>query len=164
MNGTNYIKYIPGSYRTVGNDGQRLKVSINNSNGHVNSSAPADVIEALYQMSNKYPVMVSLEVTSNEQGKSVADPEIAGGKDLVIAPVTISKDVDKEIAINFPSELLGQEIKIKVTDAQGGEQMEKKVKVKATTMLVNCKLKTGIYTVKITGHHNVIAEAQINKK
>jgi len=164
VNGTNYIKYIPGSYRTIGNDGQRLKVSINNSNGHVNSSAPADVIEALYQMSNKYPVMVSLEVTSNDAGKSITDPDIAGGKDLVIAPVTIGKEVDNEIAINFPAELQGQDVKIKVTDAKGEQQMEKKAKVKGSTMHVNCKLKAAVYTVKITGHHNVIAEEQISKK
>lgn len=51
--------YIPGSYHTVGNDGKRIDRSVNDM---PNSAAPKDVLDALYQMSNKYPVMLELGV------------------------------------------------------------------------------------------------------
>ena len=55
-------------------------ISINDNNKKVNNSAPPEVIEALFQMSNKYPIISSLEVTSNTNGVSPQDPEIVGVK------------------------------------------------------------------------------------
>jgi hypothetical protein len=55
-----FYHYIPGSYRTIGNDGKRIDASVNDL---PNSSAPTDVLNALYQMSNKYPVMLELGVS-----------------------------------------------------------------------------------------------------
>ena len=55
-----YYHYIPGSYHTVGNDGRRIEASVNDT---PNNSAPAEVLNALFQMSNKYPVMLELGVS-----------------------------------------------------------------------------------------------------
>lgn len=62
VNNTAGIKYIPHSYTTIGNDGNRVGISINSA--PANTSAPAAVIDALFQMSNKYPVMVDVEVNN----------------------------------------------------------------------------------------------------
>jgi endonuclease/exonuclease/phosphatase family metal-dependent hydrolase len=56
----NFYHYIPSSYHTIGNDGNRLDASVNDL---PNKSAPSKVLEALYQMSNKYPVMLELGVS-----------------------------------------------------------------------------------------------------
>jgi hypothetical protein len=71
---SNYIQYMPGSYRTIGNDGQRLGVDINSQSPAVNTSAPAPVIQALWQFSNKYPVTIRLVVKANRNAYSPADP------------------------------------------------------------------------------------------
>jgi hypothetical protein len=55
----NFFHYVRGSYRTIGNDGKRINMSVNDM---PNSSAPAGVLDALYHMSNKYPVMIELGV------------------------------------------------------------------------------------------------------
>ena len=168
VNNANYIRYIPHSYRTIGNDGQRFKVAINNSNVHANSSAPAEVIEALYQMSNKYPVMVDLEVTSNTTGVSPADPEIPNTR-VVEQDETIIKGFDhqpngRHLNIEFPEALLGQEINIEVTDNQGSTQLEKKMILKETSVHIKCaSLTDPEYHVKVSGRHNLIAEQDVKK-
>ena len=163
VNNTSHIRYIPGSYRTIGNDGQRFKVSINNANGHVNTSAPAEVIEALYQMSNKYPVMVTLEVTRNPDGKSPANPEIAGAKDLQPEPVHITTGSADNLDITFPADVIGQEVTIEVRDAAHETVFKKTRSIKKSTVSLHCKLQPGSYTVKVTGHHNIIAEQEVTK-
>ncbi len=74
VKGGNYMQYIPGSYTTIGNDGNRLSVSINSPAPVLNTSAPVNVLDAMFQFSNKYPVSVKLLVKANRSGHSIADP------------------------------------------------------------------------------------------
>ncbi len=163
VNNANYIKYIPNSYRTIGNDGQRLKVSINNNTTHINTSAPAEVIEALYQMSNKYPVMADLEVTSNTNGISPADPEIAGVNVAYKEDISITNPVGNKFIIHFSKNMIGQEITVECFD-KAESKMKKKLTIKADEMHIKCDLNAGEYNLKITGHHNIIAEMKIIKE
>ncbi len=75
VNGTNYIQYVPKSYRTIGNDGNRTGVDINSSAPVKNGSAPPEVIDALFQFSDKYPISIKLLVKANRNAYSVADPK-----------------------------------------------------------------------------------------
>jgi hypothetical protein len=74
VKGTDFISYIPGSYQTIGNDGNRLNVSINSTIPVTNTSAPNNVINALFQLSNKYPVIIKLLVKANRNTSSPVDP------------------------------------------------------------------------------------------
>jgi hypothetical protein len=74
IKGSNYMTYIPNSYKTVGNDGHRIGVDINSATPQVNTSAPAAVINALYQFSDKYPITINLLVKANRNAYSIADP------------------------------------------------------------------------------------------
>ena len=74
VSGNNYIKYMANSYQTLGNDGNRLNVDINSTIPAVNLSAPDAVIQAMFQFSNKYPVMLKLLVKSNRNAYSLPDP------------------------------------------------------------------------------------------
>ena len=40
----------------------------------MNNAAPASVIDALFQFSNKYPVMIKLAVKANRNAVSPSDP------------------------------------------------------------------------------------------
>jgi hypothetical protein len=68
------MQYIPNSYLTVGNDGNRMGVDVNSATPVVNNSAPAAVLNALYQFSDKYPVTIKLLVKANRNAYSIADP------------------------------------------------------------------------------------------
>ena len=74
VSGSNYMKYIPNSYLTIGNDGNRLGVDITSTSPVVNASAPAAVLQALFEFSDKYPVTVKVLVQANRNGYSPADP------------------------------------------------------------------------------------------
>ena len=74
VNGSNYIKYIANSYQTVGNDGNRLDEDINSAVPVVNTSAPAAVLNALFQFSDKYPITIKLLVKANRNAYSLTDP------------------------------------------------------------------------------------------
>ncbi len=74
LNGRNYMKYIPQSYQSVGNDGERAGESINSNAPSANTTAPATVLDALFHFSDKYPVMLTLEVKTNRNAVSPKDP------------------------------------------------------------------------------------------
>jgi hypothetical protein len=74
VGGKNYITYLPQSYKTIGNDGNRLGVDINSTSPVVNAAAPDFVINALFNFSNKYPVSLRLVVRANRNGVSPKDP------------------------------------------------------------------------------------------
>ena len=73
--GTNYMQYVPNSYITVGNDGNRIGVDVNSTKPVVNTSAPVSVLNALYQFSDKYPVTIKLLVKANRNAYSITDPK-----------------------------------------------------------------------------------------
>ncbi len=58
--GTDRILYLKDTYQTLGNDGNRVGISVNGPT--TNFSAPDSVIQAIYQVSNKYPVVASFLV------------------------------------------------------------------------------------------------------
>jgi hypothetical protein len=74
VSGINYLKYIPNSYKTIGNDGNRLGVDINSTTPVINTSAPAAVLNALFQFSDKYPITIKLLVKANRNAYSLPDP------------------------------------------------------------------------------------------
>jgi hypothetical protein len=71
---SNYVSYIRDSYKTIGNDGNRLNVSINSTSPVTNTSAPSAVINAEFQFSNKYPITIQLLIKANRTGSGPVDP------------------------------------------------------------------------------------------
>jgi len=54
------VKYVPGSYVTLGQDGLHFDKAL--TDPPVNNSAPANVIQALYDLSDHLPVMLDLRI------------------------------------------------------------------------------------------------------
>jgi hypothetical protein len=75
---TNRAMYIKGSYRTIGNDGNRIGVDINDKGQKYNSSAPQRIIDALFQFSNKYPVVADFAVYRKIATGGARNTEILG--------------------------------------------------------------------------------------
>lgn len=60
LEGTHKMKLLTDTYHPLGNDGEHFNGSITDS--PTNTSAPADVIDALYGMSDHLPILVKIEV------------------------------------------------------------------------------------------------------
>ena len=61
--GSRGLTFVPNSYNALGNDGNHYNKSINAS--PINISAPANVIDALYYMSDHLPIIIKAHVPSN---------------------------------------------------------------------------------------------------
>lgn len=61
---TNFYHYVSNSYHTIGNDGNRIDASVNDM---PNNDAPAEVLNALFEMSNKYPVMLEIGINPKKK-------------------------------------------------------------------------------------------------
>ena len=74
-NGTDHVRYIPGSYVTVGQDGEHFNQSINDG---TNNSVPSAVLSALAGNSDHLPVRLKLEISQNlgTEDSYVRKPEI----------------------------------------------------------------------------------------
>lgn len=62
QNNMNKISYVPNSYKTIGQDGNHFKQSVNYEN---NLSAPTNVINALFQNSDHLPVCLDIIIEQN---------------------------------------------------------------------------------------------------
>jgi len=60
LQGTKGMKLLKETYRALGNDGQHFNKSINDS--PTNTSAPANIIDALYHMSDHMPIITQIKV------------------------------------------------------------------------------------------------------
>jgi hypothetical protein len=75
---------------------------------------PSNVLKALYQLSDKYPIMVKLAVTQNSSGTSPSDPELPPETNTVAATepfnkgvIQISNPIENNITFYFPTSMIG---------------------------------------------------------
>jgi endonuclease/exonuclease/phosphatase family metal-dependent hydrolase len=85
LNDSAGMRFIPGTYKAIGNDGQHFNSNINSS--PANTSAPAAVISALYLASDHLPVRADLRVSGtfatsiqNQSSKAAFQLEYHDGK------------------------------------------------------------------------------------
>jgi hypothetical protein len=160
MNNSNRISYIPNSYRTVGNDGNRYKISINEPS-MVNNSAPYEVIEALYQMSNKYPVMVDLLVANNNNNSRPLQTEIFASAIGIKEQIRVVDPVSKEFIIHFSDGLIGEEMNMECFDKENHSIFKNNFKVKNAGKKVDCKLAPGSYSLRFYSRHSFLSEIKV---
>jgi len=89
------VKYLPGSYRAVGQDGEHFNKSLTDS--PANTSAPADVIQALYDMSDHLPVVLDLVISQTP----AAIPET----DLYLFTVSFENPVTDVLHVELYSQI-----------------------------------------------------------
>jgi len=165
INNANFISYSPHSYRTIGNDGHRLSVSINDA--PANTSAPPSVINSLFQMSNKYPVMVDLLLWPNTTGTSLPDPEILPSavvyQSMLNEHIIIINPVGSQIILNCTSGLVGQTVYIECVDMLGRKRLNEPLLIENEAMRVRCNLEAGVYAVRVVNSTGIICQTSIIK-
>jgi hypothetical protein len=142
--GSKHFQYIPGSYTTVGQDGNHFNQAVNDG---TNLSAPDSVIQALYNMSDHLPVMLEFRV---DQTVGIHDINTQPFNLVFKNPVNGNMDITllasgKGKFILTITNLLGQQLFSKMIDAVGN--------------IVNATLPTsnfnkGIYLLKLTDTKN----------
>lgn len=165
INNENYISYIPHSFRVIGNDGRRLSISVNDA--PTNTSAPSNVINALFQMSNKYPVMVDLLATSNTTGISLPDPEITPAavvaQKLIEEHVAVVNPIGSALTLHLSNNLLTHTLYIDCVDMLGRSQIHQTILVNTETEQISCNLLPGIYCIIITDDQKIINRSVVAK-
>lgn len=106
------VRYIPGSYRAIGNDGQRFK---GNLTSPTNNSEPAAVITALNENSDHLPVIMRLRINA---GAGVSVAERFADKFQVRIPGLVTDDLviagessDAQLLYYTLRNVQGQEVK-----------------------------------------------------
>ena len=120
-NNFDYIKYIPHSYTTIGNNGNRLNISVNDSTTHgVNTSAPQNVLDAMFHLSDKYPIMVKLSITYNTTGTGPILP-LNGINEIknLQSQIKTNNPVQNSITLQFPPNMTGQKVTMTWYDLAG---------------------------------------------
>ncbi|HSZ24561.1 MAG TPA: T9SS type A sorting domain-containing protein [Cytophagaceae bacterium] len=132
---SNYITYISNSYTTIGNDGNRTGISINDNSSFPNTSAPDSVLNAIYTFSDKYPVAIKLGITYNTKGYGPA--------------VTVNNPVDNLITLRFPPNFSGQEMEMHLYDVLGRCQQTEFYTIEGIEETSETSLTSGVYTLTI---------------
>jgi len=150
------ISYIPHSYRAIGNDGNRVGISINAA--PTNTAAPTTVIDALFQMSNKYPVMADFAVRALTPPTGIVTQSIEKER------ITIVNPVNDQITLHVSAGIVGKKISITCMDMPGRMQLNETVTVTGETMQIPCILAPGVYCIRANVENSVDTRVIVTKE
>jgi hypothetical protein len=151
---SNYVKYVPHSYTTIGNDGLRIGISINDSTNFKNTSVPPNVLNALFQLSDKYPIMVKLAVTQNTSGKSPADPDlpswtIAATELSDNGNIRVSNPIENNVTFYFTPSMIGNMADTQWYDLTGRVLLKSEFTVTSANISQPINFASGVYILRI---------------
>jgi hypothetical protein len=135
VDGTDNIVYVRNSYKTIGNDGARAGISVNTG---TNTSAPSNVINALYNFSDKYPVEVTLSVNPVLTVKNIQSQP---------GSIKINNPVEESLVMHFASFLISQNITMSVYDVCGRNLYQSAFNVNSSTINKNISFVPGVYFI-----------------
>jgi hypothetical protein len=148
------LRYLPGSYTTVGNDGLRTGKNINDA--PTNTSAPAAVIDALFKMSNKYPVMVSLEV--DDAFTAVSDLN-AGN-----SGIRLTNPASDQLAIYLPAAFMHQPVTVSCRNIVGMQVWQRNIVVGNELETLPFAGASGQYIITIYNGPDVLLQQLVYKQ
>jgi len=154
INNESHISYIPNSFKVIGNDGNRVG---NPENGSpANTSAPASVINAIYQISEHYPLTLNLLVNTS----TVASANVfnTGKKVTVVNPVAA------QLMLQFTKDLAGRTITMTCTDVLGRVVLKNTLVASDEMIQLPCMLFPGIYNLQFSENGIVFANKMIRKQ
>jgi len=142
INNYNYIRYIPNSWKSLGNDGNRIAIDINDSSSIKNTSAPSSVINAEWQFSDKYPVTAALAVTYN------TTTSVGSNKQQNQGSIKVNNPVKGEMTIYFASNMIGKMANMNLYDVCGRLVISTSFMVTNSQMNQNINVTPGVYFLR----------------
>jgi len=148
---TNFLKYVSNSYITIGNDGNRLGISENDSTSHGrNNSASSNVVNAIFNLSDKYPIMLKLAVTFDSLGNGPINP--VNGQSEVKAEIgktIVNNPVDGNLVIHFPKSAIGERCTINCFDACGRTVFTTQIEINSDIVTQPFEAIPGLYVLRL---------------
>jgi len=162
VNNKNYVKYVPGSYNTLGNDGRRVNISVNDSiTTGKNSAVPQYVADALFQFSDKYPVTITLVISPNTSGTSLPDPTQTITGEIIHSQTSVvtGNPVGNQLQLYFSPELVGRQASLHWFDLSGRLIDSGELTIAGEREFANVNLPPGIYVLRVA--INGVTEARL---
>ena len=146
-----FMKYVSNSYTTIGNDGNRVGISENDSTSHGrNNSAPSSILNAIFFLSDKYPIMMNLAVTYDSLGNGPINPVNAMNEiEQEMEQVTVNNPVEESIVIHFPTSAIGEKYTISCFDVCGRKVFTREIEVNSTSVSQALGVSTGLYLLRL---------------
>ncbi len=154
INKADHISYQPNSFRVIGNDGSRVGVAV--VDPPTNTSAPAAVVNSVYQISQHYPVVLDLLVDTS----GVAAASIVNKSEKVV----VVNPVGKQLEVMFGSDLIGKTVTMRCYDMLGRLQMNSSFVVTNEKMQIPCSLLPGTYGLAISANGQRVTNTIIAKE
>ena len=153
MNGGSKMKYINGSYKACGNDGNHFNKSLLEL--PVNSSVPANVNTALFNMSDHLPVMMEVAI-----GTTVGINELN-----VSDQFSFSQCIDNSGIISwcfFSS--VQQKVEVEIYDLSGRNILTREIMVEKGSTQINQEstLPFGTYIIRVRKDSEIIATSLLH--
>lgn len=140
IEGTNDMKYLSNSYKTIGQDGLHFDKSLIES--PQNTSEPEDVLSALYNMSDHLPVVMDIVVNTN-----LGLDEFS----FQYFNISFNNPVKEKLEITFHKDYLTQ-ISIEILDLNGNTLRCESVNENTKNIIFPLNhLRKGLYLLKISG-------------
>lgn len=153
LEAANHVKYIEESYNAVGQDGQHFNQSL--VSYPTNTSVPADVLNALYEMSDHLPItlqiLIGMDVGISENKKADFNIDI---NNPVNDNLSLHFDVNKSARFHIDiSSLCGQGVYSEIVDIHSSQ----------TIILPMKSLKAGMYLLRVYDDHRNMTVKKIMK-
>lgn len=111
MNNTKGVRYIPNTYTTVGQDGLHFNDSL--TAAPTNNSAPPNVIQALFRMSDHLPVYADYRIHASSP---VSTATIAG---IDYTTTVVNPIQNGDLNVVFDSRLAGERVQVSLYSIDG---------------------------------------------
>jgi hypothetical protein len=152
--GSNSVKYVDGSYTTIGQDGEHFNQSINAP--PTNLSAPLNVIDALYGNSDHLPISIKLSI----------DKTLGVHEHTLFSEISTNNPVAEVLELNIRSSVV-TDVKIEIMNISGVAVFIDKRKITAGQNKIEYNLRQlsgGIYFAVFTSSENERIVKKIVKK
>ena len=139
------MKYIPNTYKALGQDGLHFNDSLTAL--PTNTSAPWNVIQALYEMSDHLPVIADYRIHADAPVSIKSVNEVTYNT-KVVNPIT-----NQKLSISFDKNLAGKTANINLYSITGSKLFSRDVQVDKNTLLQSFTLNdisAGLYFIRIT--------------
>jgi len=156
VNKADHLSYLPHSFKVIGNDGNRTGIAVN-ATSPPNTSTPPDVLDDIFQMSEHYPITLSILVDTS--GVAAVTTVLPAQE-----KVTVVNPVDGQLVMHFTKGLAGKTINMTCSDELGRLQMKTSIASVGESAQIQCTLNPGFYFLKFTADGEVISQVAIRKK
>lgn len=135
------MRYVTNSYKTIGQDGSHYNKSVNAA--PANTSAPANVIQALYEFSDHLPVTADFVFDPSTVNVADVDNILANG-------INVINPVSNSLTLFFSAALCGKDLRIDMYNSAGAKVVQHEYVVDNSRTEIDLpSLPQGVYVLYI---------------